>query len=72
MCANYESQLQSVQENEKKAIGQLHTLERHLQAERQAMANQEKYAAELEASLKSVTENTEPQVGDVLCDSAFV
>lgn len=62
MCANYESQLQAAQENEKKVIGQLHTLERHLQLERQALASQDKYVAELEANLKSATENTEMQV----------
>lgn len=62
MCANYESQLQAAQENEKKVIGQLHTLERHLQLERQALASQDKYVAELEANLKNATENTEMQI----------
>lgn len=62
MCSNYESQLQEMQENSKKMAGQLRTLERQLQAERQAMTNQQTYTAELETSLQTKTEDAQKQV----------
>jgi len=65
MCSNYESQLQTVQEGEKKTQGQLHTLERHLQAERDALKSHERYTAELENNLKGVAEKAELQVSNI-------
>ena len=62
MCANYESQLQAVQENEKKAQAQLHTLGRYLDAERTAMEKREKYCEQLENTLKTSSEDAERQV----------
>lgn len=62
MCSNYESRLEAAQQNEKKMAGQLQTLKRHLQSERQALANQDSYIAELEADLKNCTEHVETQI----------
>ncbi|KAK2142195.1 hypothetical protein LSH36_986g00042 [Paralvinella palmiformis] len=62
LCHNYESQLQSLQESERKSQDQIRTLERHLQAERQAMTNQQAYTEELENNLKTVAEQFQEQI----------
>ncbi len=62
MCPNYESQLQAVQESEKKAQGQVRVLERQLHAEREAVSNQQQYLEELEQNLKVVAVDVEQQV----------
>lgn len=65
MCSNYESRLEAAQQNERKLVGQLQTLKRHLQSERQALTNQDRYIAELEANLKNCTEHVETQVNKI-------
>ena len=62
MCHNYEDQLQSVQDSERKAQSQVRTLERQLQAERQAMVNQSTYTETLEENLKAAAEDARSQV----------
>ena len=62
MCSNYESQLQSMQENEKKAWSQVRTLERQLQAERQARTAQQSYVEELETALHDTGKDARKQV----------
>lgn len=62
MCQNYEAQLQECQELKKRGDGQLRTLERQLDGERQAHKNHAQYTKELEQKLKDYTEDAEDQV----------
>ena len=62
MCKNYEDQLQTAQQAEKKAQGQTRTLERHLESERHTSANQQKYITELEDNLKQAAESAAKEV----------
>ncbi|KAK2172041.1 hypothetical protein NP493_998g00053 [Ridgeia piscesae] len=62
MCSNYESQLQALQENEKKAWSQVRTLERQLQAERQARTAQHSYVEQLETALHDTAEDARKQI----------
>ena len=62
MCANYESQLQQVQNQHKTTITQLRSVERHLEAERQAAANHHTYTEELERKLEGVASEAAKEV----------
>ena len=54
--------MQEVQDSSKKMVAQLRTLERQLEAERQAMTNQQTYTGELETSLQTKAEDAQREV----------
>ena len=63
MCSNYERQLQSVQDTEKKVQAQVRMLERQLQDEQQTNSNQARYIQELEEQNKDSAGQIQQQVG---------
>lgn len=62
MCTNYETQLQTVQEELKAATTEAARLDRQLNSEKQALTNITKYQTELEEALKESSEEAEKQV----------
>ena len=63
MCSNYETQLQTVQEELKKEKCDRAKVERHLMTERHVTSNLTKYVGELESALRDAADDTLKQVG---------
>ncbi|XP_046374469.1 rab GTPase-binding effector protein 1-like isoform X1 [Haliotis rufescens] len=65
MCTNYETQLQTVQEELKAATTEAARLDRQLNSEKQALTNITKYQTELEEALKESSEEAEKQISSL-------
>ncbi|XP_041347678.1 rab GTPase-binding effector protein 1-like [Gigantopelta aegis] len=65
MCTNYETQLQTVQEELKAEKSEKAKVERHLMTERHVTSNLTKYVGELENALKDASEDALKQISSL-------